>query len=200
MSATDLDFSNGNGLVPCIVQDATTSRVLMVGFMNEEAYQKTLKEKLVTFYSRSKKRLWTKGETSGNALAVVDVIPDCDKDALLVKVKPRGPVCHTGADTCFSEINSRWNLDSLEAVIADRKMNPVPGSYTNTLFEGGIGKIAQKVGEEAVEFALEAKDNDREAFLGEAADLMYHYLVLLSAKNTTFGDVVQILESRHGKR
>lgn len=194
-----IDFSKLNGLVPCVVQDAVTLRVLMLGFMNEEAYNKTLKEKRVTFFSRSKQRLWTKGETSGNFLELVDILVDCDNDTLLVKAKPLGPACHTGADTCFNEVNSNWDLSSLENTIQDRKKNPKKGSYTNTLLDSGINKVAQKVGEEAVELVIEAKDNNKELFLGEAADLMYHYLVLLAAKDFTLNDVLEVLKKRHAK-
>ena len=192
-----MDFSKLNGLVPCVVQDVNTDKVLMVGFMNQEAYTKTLREKRVTFYSRSKKRLWTKGETSGNWLELVTVLEDCDQDSLLIKVIPKGPVCHTGSDTCFNEDNETWSLAALEAVITDRKQNPRKGSYTSTLFESGINKIAQKVGEEAVELVIEAKDNSQERFNNEAADLLFHFLVLLSAKNSSLEDVTKILKARH---
>lgn len=199
MNTPSIDFSKLSGLVPCIIQDAKTLVVLMLGFMNEEAYQKTLREKRVTFFSRSKERLWTKGETSGNYLELVDILLDCDNDSLLVKVNPAGPVCHTGADTCFSEPNKRWDLQSLEEVIKDRKHNPVKGSYTTSLFESGINKIAQKVGEEAIELVIEAKDENKELFLNEGADLMYHYLVLLTAKGYAFADVLEVLKQRHFK-
>jgi phosphoribosyl-ATP pyrophosphohydrolase/phosphoribosyl-AMP cyclohydrolase len=192
-----MNFSKLNGLVPCVVQDAKTNQVLMLGFMNDEAYAKTLREKRVTFFSRSKQRLWTKGETSGNWLEVIEVKEDCDQDSLLIKVIPQGPVCHTGADTCFNETNDRWNLNSLELVIADRKINPISGSYTSKLFDSGINKIAQKVGEEAVELVIEAKDDNPERFQNEAADLLFHFLVLLSAKNSNLDDVIKILKSRH---
>lgn len=192
-----VDFTKAGGLVPCIVQDADSDVVLMLGFMNEEALEKTMREKKVTFFSRSKQRLWTKGETSGNYFHLVDVVADCDRDTLLVKVHPAGPACHTGADTCFNEINERWNLSSLEKVIRDRKANPKKGSYTTALFESGMNKIAQKVGEEAVELVIEAKDNSRELFLNEAADLMYHYLVLLQAKGYSLADVQGVLKERH---
>jgi phosphoribosyl-ATP pyrophosphohydrolase/phosphoribosyl-AMP cyclohydrolase len=171
----------------------------MLGFMNEEAYQKTLRERKVTFFSRSKQRLWTKGETSGNSLQVVDVRVDCDNDTLLIKVTPAGPVCHTGADTCFNETNDQWNLHSLENIIKDRKENPKKGSYTTTLFESGINKIAQKVGEEAVELVIESKDNNKDLFLNEAADLVYHYLVLLQQKGHSLDDVLAVLKKRHVK-
>ena len=197
MVSRKINFSKLDGLVPCIVQDASTNKVLMLGFMNEEAYQKTISEKRVTFFSRTKKRLWTKGETSGNNLELIDIILDCDDDTLLIKVNPKGPTCHTGADTCFNETNSDWNLLSLEQTIKQRKANPSKGSYTSSLFESGLNKIAQKVGEEAVELVIEAKDNNRELFLNEAADLMYHYLVLLQAKNFQLQDVVDTLAKRH---
>jgi len=194
---SNIDFSKMNGLVPCVVQDATTSKVLMLAFMNEEAYEKTKLEKKVTFYSRSKKRLWTKGETSGNSLELVEILQDCDNDSLLVKVNPKGPTCHTGADTCFNEKNEYWDLSRLEAIIKDRKQNPKKGSYTTSLFEAGLNKIAQKVGEEAVELVIEAKDDNKELFLNEAADLLYHYLILLQAKNYTLKEVKDVLKKRH---
>jgi phosphoribosyl-ATP pyrophosphohydrolase/phosphoribosyl-AMP cyclohydrolase len=197
MANNNINFSKSDGLVPCIVQDIKTKQVLMLGFMNEEAYQKTLREKKVTFFSRTKQRLWTKGETSGNFLEVVDILLDCDQDTLLIKANPTGPVCHTGADTCFFEKNDSWNLSSLEAVIQDRKANPVKGSYTTSLFESGINKVAQKVGEEAVELVIEAKDDNKDLFLNEAADLMYHYLVLLTEKGFALEDVIEILRKRH---
>jgi phosphoribosyl-ATP pyrophosphohydrolase/phosphoribosyl-AMP cyclohydrolase len=192
-----IDFNKLGGLVPCIIQDARTQRVLMLGFMNNEAYEKTLAEKRVTFYSRSKKRLWTKGETSGNFLELVDILSDCDADTLLIKVNPAGPVCHTGSDTCFNESNDEWNLESLEKIISDRKENPKAGSYTSQLFESGINKVAQKVGEEAIELVIESKDDNEELFLNEAADLMYHYLVLLAAKGFSLSDVNAVLKQRH---
>lgn len=196
---TKIDFSKLDGLVPAVVQDAKTLRVLMVGFMNEEAYQKTLSEKKVTFYSRTKQRLWTKGEASGNFLELVDITIDCDQDTLLVKAIPHGPTCHTGADTCFNEKNERWDLNALESIIQDRKKNPQANSYTNKLLASGINKVAQKVGEEAVELVIEAKDSNEELFLNEAADLMYHYLVLLAAKGYSLSQVLDILKSRHAK-
>jgi phosphoribosyl-ATP pyrophosphohydrolase/phosphoribosyl-AMP cyclohydrolase len=196
---TQLNFQKLNGLIPCIVQDASTHTVLMLGFMNEEAYERTIKEKQVTFYSRSKKRLWTKGETSGNYLEVVEVLTDCDQDTLLIKANPKGAVCHLGHDTCFNEANNQWGLNSLEQVIKDRQANPTENSYTTKLFQSGINKIAQKVGEESVELIIEAKDNNKELFLNEAADLMYHYLVLLSAKGYSLKDVQEVLKKRHEK-
>lgn len=199
MKTQEIDFSKLNGLIPCIVQDSKTKTVLMLGFMNEEAYQKTLAEKKVSFFSRSKQRLWTKGETSGNFLHVEDIRIDCDQDTLLIKARPDGPVCHTGADTCFEERNDSWDLHVLEQVIQDRKNNPGKGSYTASLFESGINKVAQKVGEEAVELIIEAKDNNTALFLNEAADLMFHFLVLLSAKGHSLNDVVDVLEKRHKK-
>lgn len=192
------DFSKyADGLVPAIIQDATTNKVLMLGFMNEEALNKTNTEGKVTFFSRSKQRLWTKGETSNNFLLIKEIINDCDNDTLLIKVSPNGPVCHTGADTCFNENNSSFSLEKLELVIAERKNNPTPSSYTSSLFAKGINRIAQKVGEEAVELVIESKDDNKEKFLGEAADLLYHYLVLLQAKNYKLEDVVNILAQRH---
>ena len=193
------DFSKLNGLVPCVVQDSKTLKVLMLGFMNEEALKKTQHEKRVTFYSRSKKRLWTKGESSGNYLEVVEILEDCDNDTLLIKAIPKGPVCHTGADTCFNEKNEGSEVLFLEKIILERKKNPKQGSYTTGLFESGINKIAQKVGEEAVELIIEAKDNDKNLFLNEAADLMFHYLVLLTAKGHSFDEVKAILKQRHLK-
>jgi phosphoribosyl-AMP cyclohydrolase / phosphoribosyl-ATP pyrophosphohydrolase len=199
MDKQKINFTKTDGLVPCIVQDFKTRQVLMLGFMNEEAYQKTLNEKRVTFFSRSKQRLWTKGETSGNYLEVVDCLIDCDQDTILIKASPVGPVCHTGADTCFNEKNSGWDLHSLEAVIKDRKANPLKGSYTSSLFESGINKVAQKVGEEAVEVIIEAKDDNKDLFLNEASDLMFHYLVLLTAKGFSLDDVINVLKKRHTK-
>jgi phosphoribosyl-ATP pyrophosphohydrolase/phosphoribosyl-AMP cyclohydrolase len=192
-----IDFSKSDGLVPCIVQDANTKNVLMLGYMNTDAILKTLETKKVTFYSRSKKRLWMKGETSGNVLNFVDMMLDCDRDTLLVKANPAGPVCHTGADTCFDESNKEWNLQNLESIIEDRKQNPKKGSYTSDLFSKNINKIAQKVGEEAVELVIEAKDQNEELFLGEAADLIFHYLVLLQANDHSLKDVLSVLKKRH---
>lgn len=199
MNNLKINYSKMNGLVPCIVQDARTSRVLMLGFMNEDAYKKTLENKRVTFYSRTKQRLWTKGETSGNFLELVDILLDCDSDTLLVKANPKGPACHTGADTCFNEKNSDWSISSLESVILERKNKPKEGSYTNSLLNSGINKVAQKVGEEAVELVIEAKDNNKDLFLNEAADLMYHYLVLLVAKGHSLSEVTKILKERHAR-
>lgn len=192
------DFSkNADALLPVIIQDQYSNKVLMLGFMNEEAWNKTNIEKKVIFFSRSKNRLWTKGETSGNYLFVKEILTDCDNDTVLIKVNPAGPVCHTGNDTCFNEINTSFTLQKLEEIINERKINPSENSYTSSLFGKGINKIAQKVGEEAVELVIESKDDDKEKFLGEAADLLFHYLVLLQAKGFTLKDVENILASRH---
>ncbi len=199
IDVSKLDFKKASGLIPCVVQDSTTLKVIMLGYMNEEALQKTLTEKKLTFFSRTKQRLWTKGETSGNYLFLHEVAIDCDQDTLLFKVNPKGPSCHTGADTCFNEKNETRGVEFLEAIIKERKQNPKENSYTNQLLSSGINKVAQKVGEEAVELVIEAKDNNKELFLGEAADLMYHYLVLLSAKDTSLQDVVKVLRQRHQK-
>lgn len=197
--SSKLDFAKSGGLIPCIVQDSITSKVIMLGFMNQAALDKTLSEKKITFFSRTKQRLWTKGETSGNYLLLQEVMMDCDRDTLLFKVTPQGPSCHTGADTCFNETNQQSGLEFLETIIQDRKKNPIENSYTNRLLNSGINKVAQKVGEEAVELVIEAKDNNKELFLGEAADLMYHYLVLLAAKETSLQEVIKVLEQRHKK-
>jgi phosphoribosyl-AMP cyclohydrolase / phosphoribosyl-ATP pyrophosphohydrolase len=199
MTDLTIDFEKSNGLVPCVIQDNATLRVLMVGFMNKEALAKTIADSKVTFFSRTKQRLWTKGETSGNFLEVIEIKVDCDHDTLLIKARPTGPVCHTGADTCFNEKNHGWTLSTLEQTILDRKANPVAKSYTTSLFESGMNKIAQKVGEEAVELVIEAKDDNTELFLNEAADLMYHYLVLLAAKDQSLDDVLEVLKKRHAK-
>jgi phosphoribosyl-AMP cyclohydrolase / phosphoribosyl-ATP pyrophosphohydrolase len=196
---SNINFEKSSGLIPAIIQDGATNKVLMLGFMNKEALQKTIAEQKVTFFSRTKQRLWTKGETSSNFLHLLEIKIDCDSDTLLIKVKPDGPTCHTGADTCFNETNDDWNFSSLEAVISSRKLKPVKSSYTTTLFESGINKIAQKVGEEAVELIIESKDDNRELFLNEAADLMFHYLVLLQAKGCSLQDVTAVLKQRHRK-
>jgi phosphoribosyl-ATP pyrophosphohydrolase/phosphoribosyl-AMP cyclohydrolase len=169
--------------------------------MNEEAFAKTQETGMVTFFSRSKNRLWTKGETSGNFMELVSLAIDCDGDSILVKANPRGPVCHTGADTCFFETNSSKTgfIDQLRAIIKDRKNNPSDKSYTASLFAKGINKVAQKVGEEAVEIVIEAKDDNKELFLGEAADLLFHYLVLLEAKGYELDEVMEVLIQRHKK-
>lgn len=194
---TLIDFQKGNGLVPAIIQDNMTLQVLMAGYMNEEAYLKTIKEGKVTFFSRSKNRLWTKGETSGNFLYVKEITTDCDNDALLIKVDPSGPVCHTGSKACFNVETSKGFIYELENIINQRIDNNIQKSYTNKLFLKGINKIAQKVGEEAVELVIEAKDDNPELFKNEAADLLYHLLILLKAKKITFSDVEEILKSRH---
>lgn len=194
-----IDYSKyKDELVPAIVQDTKTKNVLMLGFMNEEALNKTNELKKVTFFSRTKNRLWTKGEESGNFLLVQSIKLDCDKDTLLIKVNPVGPVCHTGSDTCFNESNADVSfLYQLENIINDRKNNPSDNSYTSSLFKKGTNKIAQKVGEEAVEIVIEAKDNNDELFLGEAADLLFHYLILLQAKNKNLDQVIEVLKKRH---
>jgi len=188
-----------DGLLPAIIQDSITGKVLMLGYMNAEAYQKTMTNKIVTFFSRSKQRLWTKGETSNNFLNVKNVLIDCDGDTILIYASPDGPTCHTGNDTCFQEINDGKVLfiNHLRDVIRDRKLNPSDKSYTSELFQKGVNKVAQKVGEEAVELVIEAKDDNKELFLGEAADLFYHYLVLLEQKNYTFDEVLDVLIKRH---
>ena len=196
-----MDFNKMNGLIPAIIQDFSTGKVLMLGFMNEEAYRKTREERRVTFYSRTRERLWTKGEESGNYLEVKEILEDCDQDTLLVKVNPAGPVCHTGSDTCFDEVNMRdlEFLADLQKLINRRKAEMPKGSYTTKLFDKGINKIAQKLGEEAVELVIESKDENDALFLNEAADLVYHLLVLLSAKGYEIHDVVNVLEERHRK-
>ena len=194
----NIEFAKyADGLVPAIVQDPTTGAVLMLGFMNAEAIEQTEATGRVTFFSRSKQRLWTKAETSGNFLDLVSIMPDCDNDTLLIKAHPRGPVCHTGAQTCFGDPDiSLAFLDDLEAVIANRKTKPVEGSYVSKLFSKGLNKIAQKVGEEAVETVIAAKDDDIDAFKNEAADLLFHYLILLQAKGVGLGDILSVLKDR----
>ncbi|MBX6380962.1 MAG: bifunctional phosphoribosyl-AMP cyclohydrolase/phosphoribosyl-ATP diphosphatase HisIE [Thermoflavifilum aggregans] len=187
-----------DGLVPAIIQDAHTRRILMLGYMNREALTRTIQDKRVTFYSRSKQRLWMKGEESGHLLMVEEIRTDCDQDAILIKARPLGAVCHTGADTCFNEPNVSDNfLEHLENVILDRKRRRPENSYTARLFAQGINRIAQKLGEEAVEMVIEAKDDNEELFLNEAADLLYHYLVLLTAKGYVLNDVIEVLKKRH---
>lgn len=188
---------SADGLIPVIIQDNTTNVILMLGYMNEEAFQKTQLEKRVTFFSRSKSRLWTKGEESGNFLEVNELFLDCDQDTLLIKATPLGPVCHTGADTCFAERNSSDFISQLEQIIQHRKLNLDEKSYISSLFKKGINKIAQKVGEEAVELVIEAKDNNDELFKDEAADLLFHYLILLAAKGFSMKDIVRTLENRN---
>jgi phosphoribosyl-ATP pyrophosphohydrolase/phosphoribosyl-AMP cyclohydrolase len=196
-----VDFSKfSDGLVPAIIQDYDTHKVLMLGFMNEAALQKTEEIGKITFYSRSKKRLWTKGEESGNFLVLKSIAVDCDNDTLLIKAHPQGPTCHTGADTCWSEPNhSEDFLLYLQDIINLRKQVPPSESYVAAMFAKGINKIAQKVGEEAVELVIEAKDDNKDLFLGEAADLLFHYLLLLNAKGYTLADVLAILRKRHSK-
>jgi phosphoribosyl-ATP pyrophosphohydrolase/phosphoribosyl-AMP cyclohydrolase len=193
----NVDFSKGDGLVPVIIQHYATKTVLMLGYMNAEALAKTKTEEKVTFYSRSKKRLWTKGEESGNFLTLKSMEIDCDNDTLLIQVEPAGPTCHKGTDTCFGNADASGFVQQLQLIIEDRKVNPSDESYTSSLFKKGINKIAQKVGEEAVEIVIEAKDDNDDLFLNEAADLMFHYLVLLSAKNKSLGDVEAVLKARH---
>ncbi len=191
-----IDFTKGNGLVPVVIQDHNTLQVLMLGYMNKEAYAKTKAENKVTFFSRSRNRLWTKGEESGNFLKVVDVRVDCDNDTLLIKVDPDGPTCHTGSTSCFREETARGFVYKLESTIHKRIDDNAESSYTNRLFKGGINKVAQKVGEEALELVIEAKDNNDDLFMNEAADLLYHYLVLLKIKGFTFKDIEGILKQR----
>lgn len=193
------DFKkSSDGLIPVIVQDNITNVVLMLGYVNQEAFEKTQQEKRVTFFSRSKNRLWTKGEESGNFLNVNSLLIDCDNDTILIKATPVGPTCHTGADTCFNEKNVSTNfLTELETIIRDRKNNPTDKSYTASLFAKGINKIAQKVGEEAVEVVIEAKDNNDELFINEASDLLYHYLILLQAKGFKLNDIINNLKKRN---
>ena len=197
----ELDFSKySDGLMPAIVQDVDTRAVLMLGFMDQEAYRVTQESGRVTFFSRSKKRLWTKGEESGNYLQVRQILPDCDRDTLLIKATPTGPVCHTGADTCWGEKNHSSDfLFYLEEVIALRSKSEDRHSYVRQLFDGGINKIAQKVGEEAVELVIEAKDSDKERFVNEAADLLFHYLVLLNVKGHNLQAIIDVLQKRHAK-
>ncbi|WAC02389.1 bifunctional phosphoribosyl-AMP cyclohydrolase/phosphoribosyl-ATP diphosphatase HisIE [Lacinutrix neustonica] len=196
----NIDYSkNMEGLIPAIIQDATTKNVLMLGYMNEAALEKTKETKLVTFFSRSKQRLWTKGEESGNVLSLVDLKLDCDNDTLLIQVNPKGPTCHKGSDTCWDEKNDEnfGFISKLESTIEDRRMNATgEQSYVASLFEKGINKIAQKVGEEAVEVIIEAMDNDDHLFLNESADLLFHYLMLLQAKGFKLNDVVNVLKGR----
>ena len=195
----NIKFDSNTGLVPAIIQDAQTKNVLMLGYMNQEAFDTTVATNKVTFYSRSKQRLWTKGEESGNFLELVNIKNDCDEDTLLIQVIPHGPTCHTGTDTCWSTKNTLefGFLTHLENVIANRKENLDAASYVASLFKKGINKIAQKVGEEAVEVVIEAKDNDEHLFLNESADLLFHYLILLQAKGYTLNDIVEVLKSRH---
>tara|TARA_Y100001972_G_C7658283_1_gene331698 strand:- start:1495 stop:2094 length:600 start_codon:yes stop_codon:yes gene_type:complete len=195
----EIDFKKGDGLVPAIIQDVKTRKVLMLGYMNEEALEETKKSGKVTFYSRSKQRLWTKGETSENYLFVREIIPDCDQDTLLIKAEPAGPACHTGADTCFKEDNqkSALFLERLMEIIESRKVNPSDKSYTSSLFQKGTNKVAQKVGEEAVETVIEAMAGDKELLKNESADLLFHLMVLLADQDLSIYDVLGVLEKRH---
>ena len=192
-----IDFTKGNGLVPVVIQNINTLQVLMVGYMNEEAFEKTKKEKKVTFFSRSKNRLWTKGETSGNYLYVADISADCDNDSILIKVNPAGPVCHTGSTSCFGDETAKGFIYELEHIIDQRIENNIDESYTNKLYKKGINKVAQKVGEEAVELIIEAKDNNIDLFRNEAADLLYHLLILLKAKGVNLESIEEVLKERH---
>lgn len=192
-----LDFDKSNGLIPVIIQDELTLQVLMLGYMNEEAFEKTKREGKVTFFSRSKNRLWTKGETSHNYLWLKKIDIDCDHDTLLIKVSPEGPTCHTGSYSCFEEQNAKGFVYKLQNIISQRIDEKVNGSYTYQLYQKGINKVAQKVGEEAVEVVIEAKDTDDVLFKNEAADLLYHYLILLKAKGFQLEDIEKVLFDRN---
>lgn len=192
-----IDFSKTNGLVPVIIQDSITMQVLMLGYMNAEALEKTQAEGIVTFFSRSKNRLWTKGEESGNFLTVKDIQIDCDKDTILIKAIPKNSVCHTGSFSCFGKKETKGFLYELEDKISQRIDDKIEGSYTYSLYQKGINKVAQKVGEEAVELVIEAKDNDDDLFKNEAADLLYHFLILLKTKNFTVEDIENTLKERN---
>jgi phosphoribosyl-ATP pyrophosphohydrolase/phosphoribosyl-AMP cyclohydrolase len=194
-----IDFAKGNGLIPVVIQDNNTLRVLMLGYMNEDAFKKTLEEKKVTFFSRSKNRLWTKGETSGNYLYVEEISADCDNDSILIKATPAGPTCHTGSTSCFGDETAKGFIYKLEHIINQRIKNNTEESYTNRLFKKGINKVAQKVGEEAVELVIEAKDDNIELFRNEAADLFYHLLILLKAKGVNLQSIEEVLKERHKK-
>jgi phosphoribosyl-ATP pyrophosphohydrolase/phosphoribosyl-AMP cyclohydrolase len=190
------NFDKSNGLIPVVIQDACTMQVLMLGYMNEEAFEKTQESKLVTFYSRSRQMLWVKGESSGNFLNVVDIYIDCDKDTILVLANPVGPTCHTGATSCFAVETSKGYLYRLQDTINQRIDNNISDSYTNKLFNKGINKIAQKVGEEAVELVIESKDDNIDLFKNEAADLLYHFMILLKAKKIQIEDIEEVLKAR----
>ncbi|MFY9597748.1 MAG: bifunctional phosphoribosyl-AMP cyclohydrolase/phosphoribosyl-ATP diphosphatase HisIE [Dysgonamonadaceae bacterium] len=192
----NIDFSKSDGLVPAIIQHTLTGQVLMLGFMNKEALEKTTSEGKVTFFSRSKNRLWTKGETSGNYLIVDEILTDCDGDTLLIKAYPQGPTCHTGSTSCFKEESAKGFLYKLEHTIEQRIASNAENSYTNSLFKKGVNKVAQKVGEEAVELIIEAKDNNIDLFKNEAADLLYHFLILLKTKNLKLVDIEEVLQGR----
>lgn len=193
----NIDFSKSGGLVPAVIQDTLSLQVLMVGYMNEEALEKTREEGKVTFFSRSKNRLWTKGETSGNWLIVDEIVADCDNDTILIKAYPQGPACHTGSTSCFGDKQSKGFLYELENVIEKRITENPEGSYTSKLFSRGVNKVAQKVGEEAVELVIEAKDDNIDLFKNEAADLLYHFLILLKTKKLKLEDIEAILVERH---
>ncbi|HIF85054.1 MAG TPA: bifunctional phosphoribosyl-AMP cyclohydrolase/phosphoribosyl-ATP diphosphatase HisIE [Flavobacteriaceae bacterium] len=196
----NLDFNkNKDGLIPAIIQDNKTSKVLMLGYLNKESLSLTLSSETVYFYSRTKQRIWKKGEESGNELKLVSIKEDCDNDTVLIKVNPLGPVCHTGEDTCFNEENQSIDfIDEIESVIEDRKNNPIDSSYVSSLFKKGTNKIAQKVGEEAIELVIESKDDDNERlFLNEGADLLFHYLILLQEKGYKLNDVLNVLKLRN---
>jgi phosphoribosyl-ATP pyrophosphohydrolase/phosphoribosyl-AMP cyclohydrolase len=195
----NIDFQKTKGLVPVIIQDNATLQVLMLGYMNQEAYEKTKQEQKVCFFSRSKNRLWTKGETSGNYLLVNEIRLDCDGDTLLIKCTPQGPTCHTGSTSCFKEETAKGFVYHLQETIANRIKSGDENSYTQRLVQKGINKVAQKVGEEAVELVIEAKDDNRALFLNEAADLLYHYLILLQMKEAKLEDVERVLQGRVGK-
>jgi len=193
----NLDFNKANGLIPVVIQDNFNRNVLMLGYMNEEAYTKTVAEGRVTFYSRSRNELWTKGYTSGNYLNVVEIFPDCDNDSLLITVIAEGPTCHTGTESCFKTTADHNFLYQLEQIISDKIDSDDQKSYTNALFKSGINKVTQKVGEEAVELIIEAKDNNDNLFKNEAADLLYHFLILLKAKNIKLADIEAVLTDRN---
>ncbi|TAL77550.1 MAG: bifunctional phosphoribosyl-AMP cyclohydrolase/phosphoribosyl-ATP diphosphatase HisIE [Bacteroidetes bacterium] len=195
----NIDLNKGNGLVPVVIQDNSTLQVLMVGYMNKEALEKTEIEGKVTFFSRSKARLWTKGETSGNYLYVEEILSDCDDDAILIKVSPSGPVCHTGSTACFGIETAKGFIYKLEKIVNERIEKNADDSYTNKLYKKGINKVAQKVGEEAVELIIEAKDENIELFKNEAADLLYHLLILLKAKGINLQSIEEVLQERHKK-
>ncbi|CAG5081325.1 bifunctional phosphoribosyl-AMP cyclohydrolase/phosphoribosyl-ATP diphosphatase HisIE [Parvicella tangerina] len=197
LKISELDFEKGNGLIPSIIQDNRSNEVLMLGYMNQDALKTTIESEKVTFFSRSKNRLWTKGETSANFLNVISISFDCDKDALLIKVIPEGPTCHKGTSSCFGEADSKGFLYKLEDIIEQKIESNDEQSYTNELFRRGINKVAQKVGEEAVEVVIEAKDDNDDLFLNESADLLYHFLILLKAKGKKLKDVEEVLQKRN---
>ena len=193
----NIDFSKGSGLVPVVIQDNCTLQVLMVGFMNEEAFDMTIRERKVTFYSRSRKKLWTKGETSGNFLHIEEVKADCDNDSILIKVRADGPVCHNGTISCFENVSAKGFLYRLEEIINQRIEYNITDSYTNTLYRKGTNAVIQKVGEEAIELIIEAKDDNVEKLTNESADLLYHFLILLKTKGIRFTEIEEVLLNRH---